>query len=437
MGFDSDNLKTPLHGWHTSHGATMAPFRGWEMPLWYPSGAVAEHLAVIRGCGIFDTSHMSVISLIGPGSFDLLQRCFTRDLDSWRLGNNAPPRLGRAAFGAFLNEHGHVIDDAVVFFLGLDRYLIVVNAGKGKEVCSHLAACKGNHAVELGDLTGKIGKIDLQGTDSARILAKVLREPERVLLPMGYFSFRGHFEEKSPLADVFLKNGIAVMVSRTGYTGEFGFELFVRSDMLGDTWELLLGAGEEFGLIPCGLAARDSLRAGAMLPLSGQDIGSWPFINHPWPHALPFNEDGTVFTKGFLGDVILGKRDTAEHTQAFAGYDPRKVSVHDPAVVLGPDGTDLGIVLTCVADMAIGRVGDRIYSVASPDKPEGFKAKGLSCGFVRVRHRLPPGQVVELKDKRRKIRAVIVEDIRPHRTALRPMSFMIERRGVGSDERDS
>ncbi|MEW6137899.1 MAG: aminomethyl transferase family protein [Thermodesulfobacteriota bacterium] len=437
MDLGSDNLKTPLHGWHTSHGATMAPFRGWEMPLWYPSGAVAEHLAVIEGCGMFDTSHMSVISLIGPGSFDLLQSCFTRDLDSWRQRNGGPPRSGRAAFGAFLNDLGHVIDDAVVFFLALDTYLVVVNAGKGEEVCSHLAACKGSHVFELDDLTGKIGKIDLQGPNSARILAKVLHEPERALLPMSYFSFKGHFDEDSPLADVFLKNGAAVLVSRTGYTGEFGFELFVRSAMLGDTWELILAAGKEFGLIPCGLAARDSLRAGAVLPLSGQDIGSWPFINHPWPHALPFNEDGTGFTKDFLGDVVLGKRNSAEHTQAFAGYDPRKVSVHDPAVVLGPDGTDLGIVLTCVADMAIGRVGNRIYSVVSPDKPDGFKAKGLSCGFVRVRHRLPLGQVVELKDKRRKIRVEIVEDIRPDRTALRPMSLMIERRGVGSDERDS
>jgi aminomethyltransferase len=246
---------------------------------------------------------------------------------------------------------------------------------------------------------------------------------------MPYFSFKGHFDGTSSCADIFLKRGIPVMVSRTGFTGELGFEIFVQPERMGETWESILKAGEEYGLLPCGLAARDSLRAGAVLPLSGQDIGPWPFINHPWHHALPFNEEGTAFTKRLVGDVVLEMRDKADHTQPFAGYDPRKVSIHDPALALGPAGEAVGVVLTCVADMAIGRAGDRIYSLASPDKPAGFKPKGLSCGLVRVKQRLPPGQIVELEDNRRKIQVEIVEDVRPDRTAFRTMNVMIEKRG--------
>lgn len=420
---------TPLHGWHTSHGATMAAFRGWEMPLWYPSGAVSEHLAVIRSAGVFDTSHMSVIQVEGAGALDLLQRCFTRDLLRCADRGNAAVSPGRAVFGAFLNGEGHVVDDSVLFQSTVESYIVVVNAGKGEEISRHLTAHAPDIEARITDLTGMVGKIDLQGPSSARILVKVLDTPERTLHDMTYFSFKGHFDETSSHADTFLKGDISVMVSRTGFTGELGFEIFVRPERMGKTWELILKAGEEYGLLPCGLAARDSLRAGAVLPLSGQDIGPWPFINHPWHHALPFNKEGTAFTKRFVGDVVLEMREEAEHTQPFVGYDPRKVSVHDPAIVLGPAGDPVGVVLTCVADMAIGRAEDRIYSIASPDKPAGFKAKGLSCGLMRVKQRLPSGQIVELKDNRRKIKVEVAEDVRPDRTASCKMNVMIEKRG--------
>ncbi len=203
------------------------------------------------------------------------------------------------------------------------------------------------------------------------------------------------------------------------------FEIFVDPSKLTRVWEMFLKAGADFGVIPCGLAARDSLRAGAVLPLSHQDIGSWPFINHPWSFALPYNHAETAFTKAFIGDRVLELRDKADHTHAFVGYDPRKVSIHDPAVVLDSDGKKIGVVSTCVADMAIGRVENRIFSIASPDKPEQFKPRGLCCGFVRVKSRLFPGQEVDLKDNRRKIKVVIVDDIRPHRTARRLMREMM------------
>jgi aminomethyltransferase len=399
----------------------MVDFGGWDMPLWYPSGAKREHLTVINNAGLFDTSHMGVVMISGPGALDLVQLCFTKNLLACLGKNNDPLKIGRSVYGAFLNADGTVIDDAIVFQVDDKTYMVVVNCGMSGTIASHLKAHQGAYKVDVTDLAGQMGKIDLQGPESAKILMKILKNPERVFEKMPYFSFKGHFDEESPRADTFLADGTPILLSRTGYTGEFGFEMFLRPGLAVGAWQNILEAGDEFGLIPCGLAARDSLRAGAGLPLSHQDIGPWPFINHPWPFALPYDETGTGFTKKFIGDVVLGLADKSEHTQAFVGYDPRKVSIDDPAVVLDSDGNEVGVVLTCVGDLAIGRENDLIYSIASPDAPESFKPRGLCCGFVRVRQPLVSGHIVELKDNRRKMKVQITENVRPARTARRPI----------------
>jgi len=413
--------KTPLAAWHEAHGANIVEFGGWDMPLWYPSGARSEHLAVITNAGLFDTSHMAVVTIAGPDTFDLLQLCFTKDLTACAGKGKAPLSPGRCAYGAYLNERGEVIDDTIIYNMGPELYMSVVNCGMGGKTAEHLKSHLDGRNVEVSDLTARVGKMDIQGPDSAKILLKILKDPEDVLRDMGYFRFKGYFDPESPFSDTLLSDGTPVLVSRTGYTGEFGFELFVNPDRLARAWEMILSAGEEFGLIPCGLAARDSLRAGAVLPLSHQDIGPWPFINNPWPFALPYNEEGAGFTKKFIGDIVLALKPEAEHTHAFVGRDPRKVSIGDPAVVLDGEGERIGTVLTCVADLAVGRAGDRIFSIASPDKPADFRPRGLVCGFVRVKSRLAPGRIVELKDNRRKIEVRIVDDIRPDRTARRPV----------------
>jgi aminomethyltransferase len=178
-------------------------------------------------------------------------------------------------------------------------------------------------------------------------------------------------------------------------------------------------------MIPCGLAARDSLRGGAVLPLSHQDIGHWPFINHPWSFTLPFNDDHSAFTKDFIGSEALLHIQNPEFTYAFVCDDLRKVSTEEPAIVLDNSGKEIGSVLTCVTDMGIGRHEGLIYSIASPNKPASFDPKGLSCGFIKVRVRLFEGDIVEIKDKRRKLKATIVNDIRPDRTARCPIRAMI------------
>jgi aminomethyltransferase len=419
---ENTSKKTLLHPWHVSHGANMADFGGYEMPLWY-STAKNEHMAVLTHAGMFDTSHMASVLISGTDAFDLLQLCFTNDL-SGCIGKSRNALFpGRCVYGVYLNEKGEVIDDSIIYMLEENSYLAVVNAGMGGAIAEHFAANKGDKDVQITDLTDNLGKMDIQGPLSAKVMKKVLAEPDKVFDKVPYFSFKGYFDNASPLADaVRLTDGTPIMISRTGYTGEFGFEIFVASQDFVKTWEMVLAAGEASGVVPCGLAARDHLRTGSVLPLSHQDIGPWPFINTPWPFALPYTEDGSGFTKAFIGREALLNVKNPEYTYAFAGNDLRKASL--PATVVS-DGEEIGTVLTCTTDMAIGRHEDRIYSISSSDKPEALKIKGLSCGFIKVKKQLALGDVIELKDSRRMLKVRIENDIRPNRTARKPMKDML------------
>ncbi|MBW2560069.1 MAG: aminomethyltransferase family protein [Deltaproteobacteria bacterium] len=423
---EQDAKRTPLHDWHVEQGAHMALFGGYEMPLWYPSGVKREHIAVLTGAGMFDTSHMAVIMFEGDGALDFLQRCFTKNLDACIGKDKGPLVPGRCAYGVFLNDLGHVIDDAIVSQVAPGMYMVVVNAGMGGPIVRHLEGRVDGTATRIHDLTDGIGKMDIQGPLSAKILSKMLKGPEGVFERMPYFSFKGFFDDASPLADaVRLLDGTPIMLSRTGYTGEFGFELFMNSGHIRRVWRMALEAGAEFGLTVCGLAARDSLRTGALLPLSHQDIGPWSFLNNPWVFALSLNDGKTAFTKEFIGAEALEKKSNFEYTYPFAGFDLRKVSPGDSTVVMDSNGIAIGTVLTCVTEMGIDRVGNMIYSITSPDRPEGFRPRGLSCGFVKVTKKLAYGDIVELKDERRTIPVLIVDDIRPHRTARRAIKDML------------
>jgi aminomethyltransferase len=417
--------RTFLYGWHTAHHAHMAPFGGYDMPLWY-SSPKKEHLAVLTTAGIFDTSHMAVLGVKGSGAYEFLQRCFSNDLSACVGSQRKRLSSGLCVYGAFLTEDGTVVDDTIIFQLEEKNYLAVVNAGMGARVARHLDSYKKERDVELADLTDKIAKIDIQGPMSAKILKSLLTGAEPVLKNMPYFSFKGHFDASSSLADsVTLINGTPILLSRTGYTGESGFEIFVDPAQVLNVWEMLLEAGKPLDLLACGLAARDSLRTGAVLPLSHQDIGDWPFINHPWHFALPFNSDGTRFTKDFIGAKRLLDIRHPEYTYPVVGDNVCKVSSPADALVLDSNENAIGSVLTCVTDMGIGRYRDKIYSIASPGKPEDFIPHGLCCGFVKVRKKLEIGQTLFLQDNRRTIRVRVVKDIRPDRTARRPINEMI------------
>jgi aminomethyltransferase len=421
--------RTVLYSWHVENGANMSPFGQYEMPLWYTSGVKAEHLAVISNAGIFDTSHMAVVTVAGDGARGLLQYCFSKDLDHCVGLAKNPLASGRCVYGVFLNSDGTVLDDAIVYQIADKSYMVVVNAGMGGAVAARLAEFNGDFGAHLTDLTDQVGKMDIQGPLSAKVMKKLLADPEQVFDKLMYFSFKGGFGEVEASVPVTLIDGTPLMLSRTGYTGEFGFEIFIAKEHFIKIWQLVLEAGKEVGVLPCGLAARDSLRAGAVLPLSHQDVGPWLFADNPWPFALAWNDDQSGFTKTFIGSEAVAQVGIGDFTLPFAGYDPRKIVAGDDTFVTDTQGNPIGRILTCATDMAIGRVDGTIYSVAGGNqegRPADFVAKGLSCGFVQVREKLAPGTEVILTDgKKKKIKVEIREDVRPGRTARNPMKEML------------
>ncbi len=421
--------RTILHDWHTANGANMAAFAAYDMPLWYPDGAKNEHLAVLTGAGLFDTSHMAVVTLGGSGARGLLQKCFSRDLDACLGAQKRPMTAGRCIYGVFLDSRGHVIDDAIVYQVAGEFFMIVVNAGMGATVAAHLDGNRDGPGTVISDLTDRVGKMDIQGPASARILKKIVKDPEAVFAAMPYFSFKGWFEDKGTDSQkVELVNGSPVLLSRTGYTGEFGFELYVDAARALETWLLILQAGREFAVTPCGLAARDSLRAGAVLPLSHQDIGNWPFVNNPWLFALAWDQNGRGFRKDFIGAKALSDVSGQDHTLPFAGYDPRKINAGENSFVVDGKGTRIGTILTCTTDMSIGRLGKTIVGIATPQasgRPADFVPRGLCCGFIKVKTPLVPGEEVVLTDGKREIAVEVRTDIRPDRSALCAIGKML------------
>jgi len=418
--------KTVLHDFHVKQSAMMASFGGYDMPLWYPTGVKTEHLAVIRNAGIFDTSHMAVVTVKGEGARELLQNCLSKDMDHCIGPNKNALTDGRCVYGIFLNPDGTVIDDAIIYQLQPTEFMVVVNAAMGGIIAEHLQKSSDREGVAIKDMTDRVGKMDIQGPDSAKILGKIVKNSDQLFEGLTYFSFKGGFGSCTTSATIELNDGTEILVSRTGYTGEFGFELFVEIDRLQSLWESLLKAGEEYGLVACGLASRDSLRAGAVLPLSHQDIGPWPFLFNPWQFALAWNDDGKSFSKDFIGaDALLGENECG-HTLPFAGFDPRKIAAGDDTYVIDDAGEKIGTILTCTTDMAIGRIDGKIVGLASEgDIPEGFKPKGLSCGFVLLDIKFEAGEFVYLTDGKRKLKVEIREDVRPGRTARRPIKMML------------
>ena len=416
--------KTPLHQWHVDNGANMAEFGSYSMPLWYPKGAKQEHIQVITGAGLFDTSHMAAVLVKNDGARELLQSTFSKNLEQCLGAKQLPLHSGRCVYGVFLNSDGYVIDDAIVYQVSESLYMVVVNAAMGKTIVEHLHGHTHSPSTELIDLTDKLGKIDVQGPLAAKILAKLLKNPTETFSKLVYFSFKGWFEEP-PKTSVLLQDDTPILLSRTGYTGEFGFEIFLAAKNLEKVWSRVLEVGGE-DIIPCGLAARDSLRAGAVLPLSHQDIGEWSFSGNPWVFALPLDRQGN-FTKSFVGSETIRNKATEEYTYPFAGFDPRKITLSDRAVVIDERDTELGKILTCATDMAIDRIDNKIISLATKEterKPADFRPKGLCCGFVKVDRQLEYGSIVYLSDGKRKIEVEIRRDIRPDRSARYPIDQM-------------
>ncbi len=246
--------QSPLHDRHEALGAKFAEFGGWSMPLEYPSGVVKEHTAVRESVGIFDVSHLGKAMVSGPGAADFVNATLSNDL--------AKIRAGKAQYTLCLDESGGIVDDLIAYWHDDEHVLLIPNAANTAEVVRRLQAAA-PEGVKVVSHHEDYAVLAVQGTRSDEVL-------EKVGLPTGheYMSFTEAPFESAGSGD----DGLAVVVCRTGYTGERGYELVVANSAAGDLWDRLMAAGEEYGIAACGLGARDTLRTEMGYPLHGQDI---------------------------------------------------------------------------------------------------------------------------------------------------------------------
>lgn len=269
MTANSPGEKPPLYDYHLEKEAKMVDFGGWVMPLQY-SGIIDEAKATRNDAAIFDVSHMGEILIEGSKAQEFLQRLLSNDVSVLKPG--------KIQYTLMCNEYGGVIDDLLLYCLGKDKFWLVVNAAnKNKDLDWIKKLSQDFDGVNIKDESSEIALIALQGPKAKKILSSMLdKEQANILAKLSYFQF-----EK-------IKIGAAkTLVSRTGYTGEDGFEIYLSPDDARLIWDKIMENGMEHGLKPAGLGARDVLRIEAGLPLYGQEIsaeispleaGLFPFI---------------------------------------------------------------------------------------------------------------------------------------------------------------
>ncbi len=243
-------LKTPPYDTHVAEGGKIVPFAGYLLPVQYSTGVVREHMAVRQQAGLFDVSHMGEIVLSGPTALDSLNHLMTNDFTNMTAG--------RVRYSVMCNAAGGCIDDLVIYKFGDESYLLVVNAANRAKDFAHIAAnvLPGTTAEDISD---SVAQLALQGPKAPEILAKLLPVEQ---IPQKYYT---------AVREVSVQ-GIPCMISRTGYTGELGYEIYTAAAHGEALWKLLRDAGEDEGLIPCGLGARDTLRLEAAMPLYGHEM---------------------------------------------------------------------------------------------------------------------------------------------------------------------
>jgi aminomethyltransferase len=262
---------TPLFAEHEALGATMVPFGGFIMPIQYPKGILTEHKAVREKAGLFDVSHMGELTLSGPDALANLNRLISNDFTDLEIG--------KIRYGVLVREDGTAVDDLLVYKRNIEDYLIVVNASNtDKDDAYFQAHLKGQFT--YANVSSSFGQIALQGPMSEFILRLLTDQ-----IPQAYYSF----------IDQVNFNGIPTLISRTGYTGEDGFELYCASENTVVLWNTLLKSGTPYGLEPCGLGARDTLRLEAGMPLYGHELDD---------HTTPIEAGLKFFTKLDKPDFI-------------------------------------------------------------------------------------------------------------------------------------
>jgi len=352
--------RTPLYEAHVALGAKMVPFAGFEMPVTYPAGINAEHKAVREAVGVFDVSHMGEFEITGPDRNAFVQRVTCNDV--------AALKPGQAQYSGILTQDGTFVDDCLVYRFE-DKLMMVVNASNIQKDWDHIVAQKAGANVRLRDISDETALLAVQGPRAEALLGQ-LTTLGLAMIPYYHFA-------QGKVA------GVQCFVSRTGYTGEDGFELYCRAADAETLWHALVGAGRAE---PVGLGARDTLRLEAGLPLYGNDIDD---TTTPYEAGLAFIvklDKGAPFT----GLDRLKKQKLEGVTRRLVGFkltEPKTVARHGYPVFL--DGTQVDIVRSGTVTPTVNAAIGMTYVPADRAKP-GTKIE------IDVRGKQSAAEVVKL-----------------------------------------
>ncbi len=357
--------KTVLNATHRAHKAKMVDFGGWDMPVEY-SGLIAEHMAVRTAVGLFDVSHMGDIQLRGPGSLAAVNQLCMNDASKLQIG--------QAQYSAMLYPNGTFVDDVIVHKLSDNDYLIVINAGtREKDVTWVRRTIGAMPSVHVNDFSDFYTQLAIQGPRAQETLQKIT--PTDLSTIKNYWFTWGQVSG--------LHN---VMIARTGYTGEDGFEIYIPSDEPTSkrVWNDILEAGSEFGILPCGLGARNTLRLESAMALYGHEISDTINV-----FEANLNRYARLDKPSFVG------RDSLVEVQAKGGPDRKLVGLEMIERGIGRDGYPV-----CTTD------GTRIGEVTS-GSPAPFLKKNIALAYVPVGHSAPDTELaVEIRGQLVKAKVV-------------------------------
>lgn len=356
---NQDVKLTCLHDRHVALGAQMSPFAGFDMPIQY-EGITEEHLAVRNACGVFDVSHMGECLVQGPDAERFINHIFTNDV------TGAP--AGKIFYGMMVREDGGTVDDLLVYKLADDSFLPVINASNIDKDLAWMRANADGFDVTITDLSDRTGELAVQGPDAEAVLESLgisCRDLE-------FYTF--HITEW---------HGERIIVSRTGYTGEDGFEVYGSHALTRDLWEALLDTGR---VKPCGLGCRDTLRFEVGLPLYGDELTD---------DISPLEASLGIFVKldkpEFIGRDALARQKAEGTARKLVGLEilDRAIARHG-AEVLDPDGNVIGTVTTGYRAISV----DKSVAMALIDSRWAARDTQLQ---VRVRRKVFPAVVVPRK----------------------------------------
>jgi aminomethyltransferase len=317
--------KTALNAVHRRMGAKMVDFNGWDMPVEYPAsiggGIISEHLAVRTGVGIFDVSHMGDIRLAGPQARTAVQHISMNDAS--RLA------VGQAQYSALLYPQGTFVDDVIVHRLGEDEYLLVINAGTREKDFNWVRDNTRQFDCAVENLSDDFTQIAIQGPKGVNVLQK--------LTDADLSAVKFYWVTHGTVCG--LKN---ILIARTGYTAEDGFEIYIPADEASSArvWNEILGAGKEFGLVPCGLGSRNTLRLEGKLPLYGHEISDTINV---WEAGL--DRFCKMEKPEFVGRPALEKAKAAGVKRTLVGLEMTERGIaRDGYKVLDDGGREIGYV---------------------------------------------------------------------------------------------